>query len=390
MPAAQCHARVRALTQPPIPLVQSWPAAYSGDFGPLLDLSQAVPDFRPHPDLMRYLGECAADPQLFGYGPIAGEPSLRRVYSEHMSERYGAELGPDNTHITSGCNQAFVSAMIAVAGAGDNVVMCNPSYFNHETSLAMLGVGIRHLKCDASNGFLPSLKDVEESIDEQTRAVLLTTPNNPTGAVYPPELLASILSLCEARSIWLVLDETYRDFLSSANQLPHTLFQQPRWRDNLIQLYSFSKSFCIPGHRLGTITASEQVITEISKVMDNLQICAPRAAQVAVSKAMPALADWREQNRLEIQNRAACLRELMQALPEWKVVAMGAYFAFIEHPFEAGSLTVAKALAEQRGVTCLPGVFFGEGNERFLRFAFANVDTQALSALPEKLKTLAL
>ena len=390
MPAAQCHARVQALTPPPIPLVQSWPAAYDGAFGPLLDLSQAVPDFQPHPDLMRYLGECAADPQLFAYGPIAGEPALRRVYAAHVGERYGADIGAANTHITSGCNQAFVSAMIAVAGAGDNVVMCNPCYFNHETSLAMLGVDVRRLKCDASQGFLPSLEDAAKTFDDRTRAVLLTTPNNPTGTVYPLELLQGILALCAARGIWLVLDETYRDFLGSADELPHTLFQQPRWRDNLIQLYSFSKSFCIPGHRLGAITASEQVITEISKVMDNLQICAPRAAQVAVSKALPALADWREQNRLEIQERAACLQKLMQALPEWKIATMGAYFAFIEHPFEVDSVTVAQALAEQRGVTCLPGAFFGEGNERYLRFAFANVDAQALSALPGKLKTLAL
>jgi len=390
MPAAQCHPNVQALIAPPIAVAQSWPKAYEGGFGPLLDLSQAVPDFLPHPELMRHLGECAANPELFGYGSIAGEPALRAVYAQHVGERYGAELTPENTQITAGCNQAFVAAMIAVAGAGDNVVMCNPAYFNHESSLAMLGIGMRHLRCDADSGFIPSVDDVVQCIDERTRVVLLTTPNNPTGAIYSAELLADMFDLCQSRGIWLVLDETYRDFLSAANEVPHRLFQRIDWGDNLIQLYSFSKSFCIPGHRLGAIVASTSMVEQISKVMDNMQICAPRAAQIAVSKSLPLLAEWRENNRLEIQKRAANLREIMQALPEWKIKAMGAYFAFVEHPFNAESADVAKALAEQRGVTCLPGVFFGESNAQYLRFAFANVDSEALSALPAKLKGLQL
>lgn len=390
MPVAQSNPLVRKLTQPPIPLVQSWPAAYGGGYGELLDLSQAVPDFKPHAELMRLLGECAADPQLFGYGPIQGETSLRTAYAQFVSQSYQADIRAENTHITAGCNQAFMATMVAIAGQGDKVLMCNPCYFNHETSLAMLGVEVGYIPCDAAHGFLPEAAIVSQLIDQKTRAIVLTTPNNPTGAVYPSALLQEILALCQARGIWLVLDETYRDFLAEKDQAPHDLFAQSNWQDNLIQLYSFSKSFCIPGHRLGAVCASESFIAEVAKVMDNLQICAPRAAQVAVAKALPLLADWREENRQEIQHRADALRRLMKQLPGWEISAMGAYFAFIKHPFEADSVEVAKTLAEQRGVTCLPGAFFGANNERFLRFAFANVAVDALASLPAKLLELKL
>ncbi|WP_204314076.1 hypothetical protein, partial [Klebsiella aerogenes] len=88
-----------------------------------------------------------------------------------------------------------------------------------------------------------------------------------------------------------------------------------------------------PGHRLGAVTAGETVVTEIAKIMDNLQICAPRAPQIAVAHALPALSDWRAANRLEIETRAQALRETMSGLGGWKLEAVGAYFAFVRHPF---------------------------------------------------------
>ncbi|MGB0865197.1 MAG: aminotransferase [Granulosicoccaceae bacterium] len=388
MTAASAHPRIRALSQPPIPLVQSWIGAYCGGLGPLLDLSQAVPDFIPHPALMQRLGQAAADPQYFGYGPIAGESALREAYACHVATRYGGELSPEHTQMTSGCNQAFMAAMMALVGPGDKVLMCNPCYFNHQTSLAMLGVDVGYIRCSDTDSFLPTLASVEQAIDANTRIVLLTSPNNPTGAVYPPALLLEILQVCQSRGLWLVIDETYRDFLSEPEALPHGLFQQANWGENFIQLYSFSKSFCIPGHRLGAVVASPSIVQEIGKVMDNLQICAPRAAQQAVAASLDELSEWRESNRQEIQARAEALKSLMQQVPDWKLSASGAYFAFVRHPFEADSVAVAKGLAEQCGVICLPGEFFGEGNGQFLRFAFANVDKEVLRDLPVRLKAL--
>lgn len=378
---------VETLAPPPIPSVFAWAEDYDGRAGPMIDLSQAVPGYAPHPDMLAHLGECAASPAYTGYGPIEGETALRTVYAQHLSQVYRTSFSAGNVHITSGCNQAFIATAIAVCKAGDAVLMTDPYYFNQQTTLAMLGIGTRFAACNPQNGFLPGVEALEEALAPDVRAIALVSPNNPTGAIYPAELLAAIFALCKARGLWLILDETYRDFLAEGISRPHGLFSNDGWQDNLIGLYSFSKSLCIPGHRLGAITAGETVVAQVAKVMDNLQICPPRSAQAAVAKALPRLAGWREGNRREIALRAEALQATMQGIDGWEIAAAGAYFAFVRHPFgDRTSAEVAEALAKEAGILTLPGSFFGQGQERYLRFAFANADAGTIRLLRERLQ----
>ncbi len=382
---------VEKLSPPPVPSVAAWGRAYDGSKGPLIDLSQAVPGYPAHAEMLRLLGEASSSTAYTGYGPIEGETELRRVYAEHVSEVYSASLGLENVHITSGCNQAFVCAAMTVAGPGNTVLMTEPFYFNHETTLAMMGVKTAFVPCAAENGFLPDLVGIEAAITPEVKALALVSPNNPTGAIYPPSLLEAIFKLCRDKGIWLILDETYRDFMPVANQAPHSLFSLSGWEETLISLYSFSKSFCIPGHRLGAITAGAEAVSQIAKIMDNLQICAPRAVQGAVAKALPLLADWREENRQEIGRRAAALKSVMRAVNDWKLDAIGAYFAFVRHPFPGkSSAEVAEKLAKQAGIVCIPGAYFGDSQQSYLRFAFANADVETIMRLEERLKNFSL
>jgi aspartate/methionine/tyrosine aminotransferase len=166
------------------------------------------------------------------------------------------------------------------------------------------------------------------------------------------------------------------------------LFDEPDWRDTLVELYSFSKSFCVPGHRLGAVIAGEDFLAEFAKVMDCLQICAPRAGQHALAATLEPMAAWREENRREIVSRAAGFQAALAQLEGWKLDAIGAYFAFLRNPFNAPAAVVAEALAVERGVLCLPGSYFGPGNERHLRIAFANADRAAIETLPDRFRGL--
>ncbi|MBZ9655946.1 aminotransferase [Phyllobacterium lublinensis] len=391
MTAALLNSLVTRLSPPPIPAVQAWGKSYGGGRGPLIDLSQAVPGYPPHPDMLQWLGEAGASLAYTNYGPIEGEDSLRTAYAAHVSDLYGAKIDAANIHITSGCNQAFISTAMAVAAAGDRVLMSDPYYFNHETTLSMLGIKTGFVACDSANGFVPTIKALERALTPDVRALALVTPNNPTGAVYPPERLEAIFDICRRNGIWLILDETYRDFLPEGSERPHGLLGRKDWQDNLVQLYSFSKSFCIPGHRLGALTAGENVVEEVAKIMDNLQICAPRAAQGAVARALPALTEWRAGNRHEIDLRARALREVMTDLGGWKLEAIGAYFAFVRHPFEdRPSTEVAEQLAKQAGIISIPGEYFGAGHTRFLRFAFANADAETIRQLRHRMVDFSL
>ncbi len=374
---------------PPVPAAQGWISAYDGRLGPLINLSQAAPADPPHADFMAALAAAALDPASARYGDIHGDAALREAYAADVSALHGARLTAADVAITTGANQAFFIAMLSVARAGENLLLPAPWYFNHQMACAMLGIEARALPCPPGNGFLPDADAAARLIDERTRAIVLVTPNNPTGAVYPPELIQHFADLCARRGLWLILDRTYRDFPAAGNPAGHNLFRDDAWRDHLIELYSFSKAYCIPGYRLGAMTGGPAVLREAGKIFDTLQICPPRIGQIALAPAIARLAPWRRANAEKIARRAAMFQAAFDSIEGWRIDSIGAYFAYVRHPF-AGvpSEAVAAKLAGQRGVLGLPGSFFGPGQEQYLRLAFANAGDAAIAALPGRFQGL--
>lgn len=137
------------------------------------------------------------------------------------------------------------------------------------------------LPLSPSNGFSPTVDQARQLITPRTRAIALVTPNNPCGTIYPPSLISAFYKLAKERGIALVVDETYRDFVppdpsSSAGSgergKPHDLFNEPDWDETLVSLFSFSKSYKIPGYRLGGIVASRTVLEAARTVADCIQV----------------------------------------------------------------------------------------------------------------------
>jgi hypothetical protein len=135
--------------------------------------------------------------------------------------------------------------------------------------------------------------------------------------------------------------------------------------------------------------ADAPVVGQLAKVLDNLQICAPRAAQIALAWAIDALGDWRERNRTEIVARGDAFRAMLDTLPGWRIDSQGAYFAYVRHGVTgAAAAAVAESLARGRGVLCLPGSYFGPGQDRHLRVAIANVDSATIASLGRRFANL--
>ena len=374
---------------PPIPACRAWATRYAGEHGAPLDLTQAVPGWPPHPEMLTALARAAGDPAAATYGLLEGETALREALAEDMRLFYGGDPATDDLRITAGANIGFNLAMAVLAAPGDEVLLPTPWFFNHEMALALRGVRAVPLPCRAAEGFLPDPERAAALVGPRTRAIVLVTPNNPTGAVMPPELIGRFADLCRERGLWLVLDETYRDFLPEGQDTPHGLFQRPDWRDFVVQLYSFSKAYCIPGHRVGAVAGGPVFRGEFIKAVDNIQICPPRPPQFALAWAVPALREWRAGNRARIAARAAAFRRALATAPDWRIDALGAYFAWVRVPDAApDSTAAAERLAAERGVVSLPGGVFGPGGERHLRLAFANTDEGAIAAVPERLAGL--
>jgi aspartate/methionine/tyrosine aminotransferase len=377
-----------ATKAPPIPEIQSWVEGSSNPDLPLIDLLQAVPGYPPDPNLTAHLAESVLQPRTSLYTPIQGIAGLREAFAAEIGNAYGAAVSPEQVCITAGCNQAFYVSVIALAQAGDNIILPVPYYFNHQMTLDMLGLQSRHLPARAENGFVPNPDDAAAMIDSRTRAIILVTPNNPTGAIYPQSILRRFFDLASSHKIALILDETYRDFLPLGQDCAHDLFCIPDWQRTLIHLYSFSKAYSLPGYRVGAMAASVRFLEQVSKIMDCLIICAPQISQMAAQFGIERLAEWRKQKRILMAGRMDAFRHALAGqASRWSIGSIGAYFAYLRHPFEPwNSAQAARLLAERQRLLCLPGGAFGPGQEEYLRCAFANVDS---SWMPEIARRLA-
>ncbi|GHC60889.1 aminotransferase [Neogemmobacter tilapiae] len=379
-----------ALTEaPPVMEARRWVTGRSfPESKPLINVSQAAPVDPPPLALRHVIAEAALnDPAAHLYGPVLGLPDLRAEIAAQWSGAYGGTVRADQVAITQGCNQAFCAIMSTLAGAGDEVILPTPWYFNHKMWLDMSGV--RTVPLATGGDLIPDAAKAAQLITDRTRAIVLVSPNNPGGVEYPAETLTAFRHLARSRDIALIVDETYRDF-DSRTGAPHDLFADPDWDDTLVQLYSFSKAFRLTGHRVGAIVASTARLAEVEKFLDTVAICPSQLGQMAALWGMRNLTQWVAGERAKIlARRAAMVSGFAQALPDWRLMGCGAYFAYVEHPFGMGSAELAKALVDQAHVLMLPGTMFTpEGSaegQRQLRIAFANVDAGGIATLFDRL-----
>jgi aspartate/methionine/tyrosine aminotransferase len=363
---------------------------------PLINVSQAAPVDPPPAPLREALSDAVLnDAGSHLYGAVLGTDDLRSEVAQQWSAAYGGKLDAENVGITSGCNQAFCAAISSLCGPGDAVILPAPWYFNHKMWLDMAGIECRVLMCGAD--MMPSAEDAAALIGDKVKAIVLVTPNNPSGVEYPPALMDAFFDVAKAAGISLVMDETYRDF-HSVTGAPHALFSRPDWQDTLIQLYSFSKAYRLTGHRVGAVISSAARLAEMEKFLDTLTICPNQLGQRGALFGMRNLGDWLAGERLEILDRRAAMFENFPQLDGWKLRGCGAYFAYASHPFDASSHDVAKTLVEQAAVLALPGTMFsptlaqgGSGHaEQHFRIAFANIDRSGIGTLFERLAAFSM
>ncbi|MBL9061716.1 aminotransferase [Tabrizicola sp.] len=354
---------------------------------PLINVSQAAPVDSPPLGLRQALADAALnDPQAHLYGPVLGMPALREEIATQWSAIYGGAIRPSQVAITQGCNQAFCTVMATLAGPGDEVILTTPWYFNHKMWLDMAAVTTVPLETDAT--LIPSAEAAAKLITDRTRAIVLVSPNNPGGVEYPAETLTAFRDLCRAKGVALIVDETYRDF-DSRTGAPHDLFADPGWADTLIHLYSFSKAYRLTGHRVGAVIASQARLAEVEKFLDTVAICPSQLGQIGALWGMRNLRQWVAGERDEILARRKAMIEGFATLKGWKLLGCGAYFAYVEHPYDMASDVLCKRLVSEASLLMLPGTMFQpEGSaagKRQIRIAFANVDAKGIAEVIRRL-----
>lgn len=378
--------RVLATATSPISEVRSWMAdGLKRTDLDLVDVAQAAPGYPPARGLTDHVA--SLDQALVSrYGAVLGELPLREALARNLSEEYGGTVRAEQVAVTAGANQAFCLAVSVLCEPGDRVIMPIPHYFNYDMWLSIGGIEAAYLPC--SDEMLPSAATASDLLDERTKAIVLVTPNNPTGRVYPPGLISDFSRLASEAGIHLIVDETYRDFRSTTAPA-HDLFRDPGWETSVIQIQSFSKAYSIPGYRVGSLAASPDLLHEVDKVADCVTICPNRLGQEAVLYGLAHLDDWVAANRSTMNRRVRMFAEAMR-YSTFDVVSAGAYFAYVRHPFEGvPSRKVARRLFDEQSVLALAGEMFGPDQDRYLRLAFANLEDSDIPELARRLNETA-
>ena len=354
------------------PIAEAWSWVSNPDSARLIDMCQAVPAHLPPQNLRDYLGEAIKAGEGATYTDIRGIEPLREALATNISERYQGSVTGDDILITAGCNQAFCSVVDALCAEGDEILVPLPCYFNHQMWLSTRGVTPRYLSFNPETA-MPDPDEARQLINSRTRAILLVTPNNPSGAIYSHDCIDAFFELAREHDLALIVDETYRDFID-IDTLPHSLFARPDWRDTFVHLYSFSKVFSLTGFRTGAVAAGQPLLEQLKKIQDCTAICAPHAGQLAAVYGLENLHDWKLEKSNELAARAVAIKQAFEH-PDlrYRLVSAGAYFAYVEHPFDAPARDVVKRLIEEQEIVCLPGSYFGQDQEKFVRLAFANV-----------------
>ena len=366
------------------PIAEAWSWVSNPDSKRLIDMCQAVPAHLPPQSLRDYLGDAIKSGEGATYTDIRGIPPLREALAANISERYQGSIDGEDILITAGCNQAFCSVIDTLCEKGDEVILPLPCYFNHQMWLTARGVIPRYLSFNPETA-MPDVAEAKSLINAKTRAILLVTPNNPTGAIYTQECIDQFYQLARDHGLALIVDETYRDFID-IQILPHALFSKPDWRDTFVHLYSFSKVFSLTGHRTGAVVAGQPLLDQLKKVQDCTAICAPHAGQLAALFGLQNLHQWKLEKSEELAQRAIAIKKAFDH-PQlnYRVISAGAYFAYLQHPFSEPARDLVKRLIQQQEIISLPGSYFGQNQEQFIRFAFANVHESLFEDVVDRL-----
>jgi aspartate/methionine/tyrosine aminotransferase len=351
---------------------------------PLLNLAQAAPSYPPPPEIVDRIAAAAKQPDAAAYVGTAGLDPLRHAFAAEMSLAYNSSIDPANVLVTAGCNQAFCVATMAVAAPGDEVIVPLPYYFNHDMWLRMEGITPVYLEPGAD--WRPDPEAARRAVTPRTRAILLVTPGNPSGVTVAPDTIAAFAAIAAEHDITLIIDETYRNFRDTTDPA-HTLFSDPAWGEKVVSLFSFSKDFAIPGYRVGALVASTELIREAMKVLDCVQICAPRIGQEAALAGLLHATAWRQAKALEVSRKRAAFQEVMAARPGgFELAACGAYFGWIRHPFATRpAKDVVRELLFSHDMLLIPGTAFLPDDRRMIRASIANLSLDGIGEFARRL-----
>lgn len=338
----------------------------------IIDLGMGNPDLPTPKAIVDKLCEVVRDPRTHRYSSSRGIPGLRRAQAAYYQRRFGVKLNPDSQVVaTLGSKEGFANMAQAITAPGDVILCPNPTYPIHAFGFIMSGGVIRSLQVEPDDGFIPALeRGVRHSIPKPL-ALILNYPSNPTALVASLDFYKDVVAFAKKNDIIILSDLAYSEIYFDGNPPPSVL-QVPGAIDVCVEFTSMSKTFSMPGWRMGFAVGNERLISALTRVKSYLDYGAFTPIQVAAAHALNGNgADIAEVREVYHKRRDVMVDSFGRA--GWNIPAPAAsMFAWapIPEPFKhLGSLEFSKLLIEHADVAVAPGVGFGEHGDDFVRLA---------------------
>lgn len=309
------------------------------------------------------------------YAPSAGIPELREALAKKLFEENRIEYKPSEIVVSTGAKMILFLIFMTILNEGDEVLLPSPYWVTYPEQIRLLGGVPVEVPTSQDNGFIPTVELLEEYITPRTKAVVINSPNNPTGAVYPKEELKRLAEFCVERNIYLISDECYETFVYDEEFVsPASL--SPEVRELTFTVNAFSKTYSMTGWRVGYVACPEKyskVIANLnSQTVSNVTTFAQYGALEALKN--PEAKKFPEKMRAEFLKRRNRAYELLKDIPEVSVFKpKGSFYIFPDFSYYAKKLgsdiKLAEYLLEEVKVACVPGSPFG--TEGYLRLSYA-------------------
>jgi len=333
----------------------------------VVDFTLGDPDI-PTPDGICNAAINAIREHKTRYTAAGGIAPLREAVAASVSTRTGLPLTAENVAITIGATEAIHLAFRMLLNPGDEVIIIGPSWAQCPNNVLLCGA--KPVIADHfTEGFLPDIDYLRCLITDRTKIIMVNSPNNPTGTVYPRETLQAIAELAHEKGICLFSDEVYASLTFDA-----PFVSISRWcdRDNVVVFSSFSKSFCMTGWRVGCVVSEPHFIKRLIKMQENIAICATAPSQWAALEAITHAEKYAIPIRDMFRARRQVLLDALKDTPKIRFICPDATFYLFVDISETGldSRTFCDRLLETEHVAVTPGLSFGDAFDGYIRLAF--------------------
>ena len=338
--------------------------------GDLIRLEVGEPDF----DTPAHVIDAAADAARGGathYTSNAGMPACRRAIADTLASRYGVTHDPDEIVVTVGGMEALHLAVLATVGPGEELLAPGPVWPNYETQARLADGTFREVPMPAETGFALDADRVIDELSDETAAIVLTTPSNPTGRVYDQAACRAVVEAAAAHDAYVIADEVYLGLTYDGPAEGIAAYTDHP--DHVLTVGSCSKTYAMTGWRLGWLAGDRHLTDEVTTIHESTTACASSVAQHAALAALTGpqepfeeMYDAFEARRDLVIDRVASIDGLSCPRPE------GAFYAYLDPGLDEPALDVATHLLEEHGVVLAPGDGFGETTPGRLRLSFAS------------------